>query len=176
MFTRAQKADQIASIAKQFGKAKAAILVYFKGMKVEQVTELRKQLRPVDAEMRVVRNTLAKLALQDFPEIKEALADDFVGTNAVVFAYNNDVSAPAKTLAEFGKKVPHLELKTAVMEGKKLDQNKIKFLATLPAKDVLRAQLLGLFAAPATQFVRLCNEVPSSFVRTLNAYKEKKSE
>lgn len=169
---RAQKATEISGISERFGRAKAAFLVDFKGMTVDQVTNLRRQLFPLQAEMRVVRNTLAKRALKDHPEAEKALASHFVGTNAVVFSYG-DVGVTAKTLSSFSKDVEHLELKFGVMEGKALDRAKIDYLATLPPKEVLQAQLLGVLVAPATKFVRVLSEVPSSFVRVLNAKKEK---
>lgn len=175
MLTRAEKADRISQISASLSRAKATFLVDFNGMDVEQVTDLRKNLRKVDAEMRVVRNTLAKLALKDFPEADKALEGAFVGTNAFVFAYE-DPSASAKALSEFSKTVEALKLKTGVMEGQKLDEGKIKYLATLPGKDELRAQLLSVFMAPATNMVRVMNAVPSGFLNVMNAYKDKKGE
>lgn len=168
MMTRATKEQEIKNLAEKVQKAKAAFLVDFKGMKVEQVTTLRKKLDPVEAEMKVVRNTLAKRALQGFPEIEKALSSAFTGTNAIVFAYG-DVSAAAKTLATFAKDVELLQLKTGVMDNRALDAAKITFLATLPSKDVLRAQFLGVLQAPASKLARTLNEVPASLARVLNA-------
>lgn len=175
MMTRAHKAQQIEALSERFGRAKAAFIVDFKGMDVAQVTTLRKSLIPLNAEMKVVRNTLVRLALKNHPEAEQAIKDEFVGTNAVVFAYD-DVSASAKALSEFSKEVEALQLKSGVMEGEKLDSGKIKYLSTLPSKEVLRAQLLGTFMAPATSFARVLNAVPSGFLNVLNAYKDTKSE
>ncbi|MGE0633681.1 MAG: 50S ribosomal protein L10 [Pseudobdellovibrionaceae bacterium] len=172
MITRADKVQEIKEITEKFSKAKAAFLIDFKGMKVEQVTSLRKKLFPLDSEMRVVRNTLAKRALKDFPEMETALAKSFKGTNAIVYAYG-DISAAAKTIADFAKDVEVLQLKTGAMDGKALSADGIKYLATLPPKEVLRAQLLGLFQAPAGKFVRTLAAVPSGFVRVLAAHKDK---
>ncbi len=172
MITRADKAQEIALLSERFGKAKAAFIVDFKGMTVEQVTSLRKKLHPVESEMKVVRNTLALRALMDHPKSQEAMKNSFAGTNAVVFAYG-DASASAKALSDFAKDVEQLQLKSGVMEGKGLDANGIKALASLPGKDVLRAQLLGLFQAPMAKFVRVLNAVPSGFVRVLAAHQEK---
>ncbi len=173
MMTRAQKVQEIQVLSEKFGKSKAAFLVNFIGMNVEQVTDLRKKLIPLDSEMRVVRNTLAKLALKDHPEMDEAISSEFVGNNAVVFAYD-DASAPAKALSEYSKNVEALVLKAGVMDGKGLDENGVKYLATLPSKEELQAKLLGTLMAPMSKFVRTLNEVPGSFVRTLNAYKDTK--
>jgi len=173
MMTRAQKVQEIQTLSDKFGKSKAAFLVDFIGMNVEEATTLRKTLTPLNAEMRVVRNTLAKLALKDHPEMSEAISGEFVGNNAVVFAYE-DVSSPAKALSEFSKDVEALKLKVGVMEGKALDANGVKYLATLPSKEELQAMLLSTFLAPMSKLVRTFNEVPSSFARTLNAYKDTK--
>lgn len=172
MMTRADKQTKISNLSDKFSRAKAAFLVDFKGMKVEQVTTLRKQLHPVESEMQVVRNTLAVKALEKYPQASAAISKFFVGTNAIVFAYG-DVTASAKVLAEFAKGVELLQLKTGVMDGAHLDAEKIKFLSTLPGKDVLRAQFLGLLQAPMSKFVGTLNAVPSGFARVLAAKQEK---
>lgn len=169
---RSEKTQEISELSERFSKAKAAFIVDFKGMNVEQVTSLRKKLRPVGAEMKVVRNTLAKRALMEHPATQGALSDSLVGTNAVVFAYD-EAAGPAKLLSDFAKDVEQFQLKLGVMDGNKLDTEMIKYLATLPSKDVLRAQLLGALAAPMSKFVGTLNAVPSGFARLLNARLQK---
>lgn len=173
MMTKADKAQEITQISERFARAKAAFLVDFKGMSVEKVTDLRKQLNPIKSEMRVVRNTLAIRALKDHPGAESALKDRFVGTNAIVFAYD-DASASAKLLSEFAKNVEELQLKSGVMDNKALDEAKIKYLATLPSKEQLRAQFLGTLQAPMAKFVRTLEAVPGGFARVLSAYKDTK--
>ena len=168
LITKEQKSAEISSLSEKFGKAKAAFLVDYKGMTVEQVTTLRKKLGTGGSEMKVVRNTLALRALQDHKESFEAMKDAFIGTNAVVFAYE-DASASAKALTDFAKDVELLQLKSGLMDGKQLNAASVKALASLPGKDVLRAQLLGLLQAPAAKFVRTLNAVPSGFARVLQA-------
>ena len=174
MLTRSQKAEEIARLSECLGKAKAAFLVDFKGMNVEQVTTLRKSLYPIQSEMKVVRNTLAKRALGDHPDIEPCLSEHFVGTNAIVFSYG-DVGASAKQLTKFSGEVESLVIKAGVMDGKGLDKAQIKYLSELPSKEELQAKLLGTLQAPASKFVRLLNEVPSSFARLLAAYKDSKA-
>ncbi|MBX2995871.1 MAG: 50S ribosomal protein L10 [Bdellovibrionaceae bacterium] len=168
MMTRSTKEQEIKALAEKFNKAKAAFIVDFKGMKVEQVTQLRKKLHPVESEMKVVRNTLARRALKDHPEMEKAISGSFKGTNAIVFAYG-DVSASAKLLSTFSKDVELLQLKTGVMDNQAMDAGRINYLATLPTKDVLRAQFLGVLQAPASKLARTLNEVPASLARVLNA-------
>lgn len=172
MITREEKAREIAALSEKFGKAKAAFLVDFKGMTVEQVTNLRKKLHPVESEMKVVRNTLAIRALMDHPKSEPVLKDAFVGTNAIVFAYG-DASASAKAVSDFAKDVEQMQVKSGVMDGSKLDANGIKALASLPSKEVLRAQLLGVLQAPMSKFLGTLNAVPSGFVRVLASHRDK---
>lgn len=157
MITRADKEQEVKAIELKMSKAKGAFIVDFKGMKVEQVTNLRKKLNASESEMKVVRNTLAKRALKAYPAAQKAFDSSLKGTNALVFSYG-EVNATAKTLADFAKDVEVLQIKTGLMGEEHLDEGKIKFLATLPGKDQLRAQLLAVFQAPATQLARCLNE------------------
>lgn len=172
MLTRARKAEMIKDLSDKFAKSKATFLVDFKGMNVEQVTNLRKTLSGVGAELKVVRNTLAKRALSDHPDSESALSGKMVGTNAFVFAYE-EAPAPAKAITEFSKDVEALQIKTGVMGGEALDENKIKFLSTLPGKDELRAKLLGTLQAPATQLARVIQAVPQGMLTVLQAKVDK---
>lgn len=171
---RARKEQEIADISEKFSRATAAFLVDFKGMNVEQVTNLRKKLHATKSEMRVVRNTLAKRALKDYPAQDKALEGGFIGTNAIVFAYG-DASASAKSLAEFGKDVETLDIKLGVMDGQALDRDMIKYLATLPPLEVLRAQFLGTLAAPMQKFVSTLAAPGTQFVSLLKAYENKQA-
>lgn len=157
MITRADKEQEIKLLTDKLAKSKGAFVVDFKGMKVEQVTTLRKKLYTSDSEMKVVRNTLAKRALKDFPKVDEALNKSFKGTNALVFSFG-EVNATAKVLAEFAKDVEVLQIKTGVMDGEALNDAKIKFLATLPGKNELRAMFLGVLNAPGSKLARCLNE------------------
>lgn len=153
MITRAIKEQEVKSLAEKFAKSKGAFIVDFKGMKVEQVTSLRKKLHQSESEMKVIRNTLAKRALKSHPEADKALSSSMKGTNAIVFSYG-EINATAKTLADFAKDVEVLQIKTGMMDGEALDANRIKFLATLPGKDQLRAQFLAVLKAPAAKLAR----------------------
>ena len=124
LITREDKQQEVTSLSDKFGRSKAAFLVDYKGMDVESITKLRKQLHPIKSEMKVVRNTLAIRALESHPALKSALSDKFVGTNAIVFAYE-DPSASAKALSKFGEEVDAFDLKTGVMDGAALDKASI---------------------------------------------------
>lgn len=155
--TRATKELEVKGLTEQLSKSKGAFVVDFKGLKVEQVTSLRKLLNKSESEMKVVRNTLARRALKDFPKLDEAIGTSMKGTNALVFSFG-EVNATAKALADFAKDNEFLQIKTGVMDGEKLDDAKIKFLATLPGKDQLRAMFLGVLQAPGSKLARCLNE------------------
>ncbi len=173
MMTRDEKGKEVSAISERFGRAKAAFLVDFKGMDVESVTRLRKALVPLSSEMRVVRNTLAKRALAEHPQMGP-LKEHFLGTNAIVFAYE-DPTAIAKSLTQFAGEMEALQVKTGVMDGEALDEAKIKFLATLPSKVELQAQLLGVLQAPMSKMLGTLQAASAGFVRVLSAYKDKQS-
>jgi len=154
MITRADKEQQVKAIVDRFAKAKGAFIVDYKGIKVEQVTNLRKKLVKSDAEMKVVRNTLAKRAFADKPDWAKAFDTSMKGMNAIVFSYG-EMSVTAKVLADFAKDVEVLQLKTGIMEGEALDIAKIKVLANLPSKDQLRSMLLAVFKEPAAKLARV---------------------
>lgn len=157
MITRATKEQQVKFLTEQFVKARGAFIVDFKGMKVEQVTNLRKKLNQSESEMKVVRNTLAKRAFKDHPAVEKALSGSMTGTNAIVFSFG-EVNATAKVLADFAKDVEVLQIKTGMMDGEALDDTKIKFLATLPGKNELRAMFLGVLQAPGSKLARCLAE------------------
>ncbi len=175
LITREDKQQEVTALSERFGRSKAAFLVDFKGMDVESMVKLRKQLKPINSEMKVVRNTLAIRALADHPTLKPTLEGKLVGTNAIVFVFE-DPSAAAKALSKFGEEVEAFEMKSGVMDGALLDKAGIKVLATLPGKNELRAQMLGVLSAPMTKFLGTMQAVPGGFVRVLAAYKDTKAE
>lgn len=164
MITRADKEQQVKVIADMFAKSKGAFIVDFKGIKVEQVTELRKKLIKSESEMKVVRNTLAKRAFKNHSGAELAFDTVMKGTNAIVFSYG-EVNQTAKVLSDFAKDVEVLQIKKGMMDGEALDEAKVKFLASLPGKDQLRSQLLAVFKEPAAKLARV-----------LDAYVKKQSE
>ncbi len=175
LITREDKQREVTALSERFAKTKAAFLVDYKGMDVESMVKLRKQLKPLNSEMKVVRNTLAIRALADHPTLKPVLESKLTGTNAIVFAFE-DPSAAAKALSKFGEEVEAFELKYGVMDGAALDKAGIKYLATLPGKNELRAMLLGTFAAPMTKLLGTMQAVPGGFVRVVAAYKDTKKD
>ncbi len=146
----------------------SVVLTDYRGMTVEQMYELRRECDKVGAGYRVVKNTLAKLAIAGTDY--EFLGEAFQGT--VGIAYSDDPVAPAKVLSGFGKKATELSIKLGYLDGNRLAPADIDALAKLPSKDELRGQLLRVFNAPASRLVRLLNALPQNMLGVLNARKD----
>jgi len=170
---RATKQSEIENLTDKFQRSVACFIADYKGMNVEQITTLRKELRSQkDVEMKVVKNSLAIRALQS-QSYSSALADSLIGTNAIVFAFK-DPSGPAKSLVKFSNEFEHLRVKVGVLKGQKMDEKQIKALAQLPSREVLLGMLMGSMNAPASNLVGVMAAIPRSILNVLNAVKVKK--
>ena len=145
MKTRAQKAEEIAELTQEIGKANNAFLIDFKGITVPQVTELRKQVRETKSGYLVVKNTLALLALKDSPIV--AMREQFSGPTAIAFNAN-DAVVLAKALTKFAKDVPAVRFKGALLNGQVVPAEQIQAIASLPTREELVAKLLFLLQSP----------------------------
>lgn len=168
---KAEKQAMVEYLSTQFAKAQAAFLTDYRGLNVEQISSLRNQLEELGTEFRVVKNTLAKIAAKG--TIIEQCADQLQGPNAIALVYE-DPAAAAKALVEFAKKEDKLEVKSGVLGETLLNEAQIAHLASLPGKDVLRAQLLGTMNAVPGGLVNVLSGVLRSLVQVLNAIQESK--
>ena len=145
--------DEIAGFLKD---AKGAVLVDYRGLTVEQDTQLRKQLREAGVVYKVYKNTLIKRAIAGTEF--EALCAELDGPTAIAISAD-DATAPARILYNFGKTAEALELKSGVVEGTYYDAKGISLIATIPSRDELLAKFLGSIQSPVTNFARVIKQI-----------------
>ncbi len=160
----------VAEVSDAMSNAQAAVLAEYRGLSVAQMTALRSQAREAGVYVRILKNTLAKRVVEgsDF----ECLSDHFVGP--IALAASEDPVAVAKVMNNFAKDNDILQIKVGAMNGAEMSTQQIADLAKLPSREELLAKLMGTMQAPITKLAQTLNEVPSKFVRTLNAYQASK--
>ncbi len=139
----------VEEIKEKFSAAKSAVLVDYRGLTVEEATELRSKFREAGVEYKVYKNNLVKLAIKDTSF--ESLSQDLTGPNAIAFGIE-DAVVPAKIVKEFAKTHKNLELKSGVVEGNYCNLEQILQIAELPSKEVLIGRFLGSVKAPISNF------------------------
>jgi large subunit ribosomal protein L10 len=165
-----EKKEVVAEVCARLAKAQAVVLAEYRGLPVEQITVLRSQARASGVYLRVLKNTLARRAVQGTPF--EKLADQMVGPLA--YGISDDPVAAAKVLHAYAKGNDKLVIKGGAMPNQVLTAKEVGNLANLPGREQLLATLLGTMQAPVAKFVQTLNEVPSKFVRTLAAVRDQK--
>jgi large subunit ribosomal protein L10 len=164
------KKEVVAEVSQRLAKAQAIVLAEYRGLGVEQITALRKQARASGVYLRVLKNTLARRAVQGTPF--EKLADQMVGPLA--YGISDDPITAAKVLHTYAKGNDKLVIKGGAMANQVLSAKEVGQLATMPSREELLAKLLGTMQAPIAKFVQTLNEVPGRFVRTVAAVRDQK--
>jgi large subunit ribosomal protein L10 len=165
-----QKQAMVAEVSARLAGAQAVIVAEYRGLDVERATQLRSKARQAGLYLRVLKNTLARRAVQGTPF--EKLSDAMVGP--LMYGISTDPVACAKVLSEFAKDNEQFVIKAGAMPNTRMSPEDVKALAALPSREQLLATLMGTLQAPMAKLVRTMNEVPGKFVRTLAAYKDQK--
>ena len=163
-----EKKQIVKELADKMQNAASVVFVDYKGITVAEDTKLRTDLRNAGVEYAVVKNTLARFAVNQIGY--EGLTPILEGTTAL--ATSSDLVAPAKILSEFAKKNKSFKIKAGFVEGRIIDVDEVNNLAELPSKEVLIAKVLGGFNAPIAGFANVLNGTLRGLVVALNAIKE----
>lgn len=156
MGNREEKQAKVQEIKEKINKAQAIIMADYRGLTVEEDTELRRKFREAGVEYRVLKNTLTSIAAKEAGI--EGLDQYLSGPTSFAFGYE-DPTAPARILNDFAKDHKKLELKGGFVQGKIFDLNMVKELATIPPREVLIAKLLGSIKSPLSNFAYLVNAI-----------------
>lgn len=161
----------VAEVADVANQALSVVAADYRGLTSAEMTDLRAKARETGVHLKIVRNTLARLAFTGTPY--ECLNDSLVGPVILAFA-DEDPGATARLMRDFGKEHDQLNVKSLSLGGKALDAQQLEAVANLPTRDQALAQLLSVMQAPIAKFVRTLAEPHAKLVRTLAAVRDKK--
>ncbi|HJL61538.1 MAG TPA: 50S ribosomal protein L10 [Pseudomonadales bacterium] len=168
-----EKQAIVAEVNETASNALSAVMADYRGVSVEDMTELRKQAREQSVHLRVVRNTLAKRAFEgtEFECMNEVL----LGPNILAFSLE-DPGAGARVFKDFAKENDEFEIRALSVGGKLLPVEQLDVLAKLPTRDQALAMLMSVMIAPVTKLTRTLNEVPSKVTRAVAAVRDQKQQ
>lgn len=163
-----QKIQLVSDLNNTFSTNAIAVVFHYHGLTVAEITELRRKIRASSGHMKIAKNKLVKIAIKDTEF--DCLEQFLTGPTAI--AYSND-PAFVKAISEFAKTNEAMKIVGGALNGKSLNAQGVKVLATLPSLDELRAKIIGTINAPATKIAGVLNAVPSQIARVVNAYATK---
>jgi large subunit ribosomal protein L10 len=142
---KAEKQQIVDFLGEQFRSIDSAFLIDYQGLKVVEATDLRRKIREIDGHYVVVKNTLAMLAAKE--TILEQLESHFQGPTAIAY-HSKDVVGLAKLLTEINKLHPSFKFKAALVEGRVVQADEIKTIASMPSREMMLSNLLALLLSP----------------------------
>ena len=166
-----EKKAVVAEVSAEFSGAQTVVVAEYRGITVENMTQLRAQARKEGVYLRVLKNTLVRRAVADTPFA--GIADQLVGPLA--YGISKDPVAAAQVMHEFAKTNDKFVVKAGAMPNFIMSAKDVGNLASMPSREELLSKLLGTMQAPIAQFVRTLNEVPTKFVRGLAAVRDKQA-
>ncbi len=164
------KIDEVQNLSEKLQKKRNIILTNYSGIKVKDLSELRRKLRAKGCEYKVVKNNLFKRAVKD--TIGVDIDKHLVGPVGVVFS-ENDLSEPAKVLKDFNKEIEVFKFSVGVMDNVVYTGEQVRRIADLPSKEVLLSQTMSLINGPGTKIAIGINQIMASLARGINAVAEK---
>jgi len=170
---RTEKSELVERLHGELKETKAVFVTDYMGLTVEEISQLRGQIRAVGGKYQVVKNTLLKRASEGTGAT--GLSPYLEGPTAVAMAFADPV-ALAKALVDFAKKNEKLEIQGGVLGEQVLSLQDVRDLATMPSREVLLARLLGTLNAPASNFVGVCAAMVRQLLYALKAIEEKKNQ
>ena len=168
-----EKVTAVEDLRQRFAGVKTVLLAEYRGLTVQQISELRKQLRAVSAQYKVVKNRLAKIAISS-SEL-ESLTPHLTGPVGFIVSKDDPV-AVAKAVATFARTNQALTIKIGYVEGRLMPPDGVKALAELPSKEALRSQLVGAIQGPLAQLVGLLQAPQRELVYVLEQHAKSASE
>lgn len=169
MITKDQKAKILEDLKDKVARQKAIVFIDFTGLKVKDISRLRKELKKNQNEMKVAKKTLLNLALKN--QNLEIAKDKLPGEVALILGYADEVS-PARTVYQFSKTNPALKILGGFLENKFKEIEEIIALAQLPSREELLARLVGSVASPMTGFVRVLQGNIKGLIQVLSQIKK----
>ncbi len=170
---RQEKQQEVEQLKQDFEKIQSAFLVDFRGMKVPDATELRRQIHKTQGHFKVVRNTLAAIAVKDLP--MKVLAGFFTGPTGIAFT-SEDAASLAKVLNNTAKENPNLVIKAGYLEGVLIEAKRIGEIANLPSRLQLQGQVVGLLASPLRRLLWVLNGTIQKFLVVLSEIQKNRPE
>jgi len=170
--TREQKEKLVAQYKDILNRNTALIFTEYSGLSVKELEELRGRIREIGGEFYVVKNSLAKRAIEDIglPQLEGGLD----GPTAIGVT-DEDVTGLAKAIVDLARATKVVQVKGAVIDGEIFDSARVKILAALPPMPVIQAQLLSVLQAPASQIARALSGSVRQVVSVVKAYSEKEA-
>lgn len=168
----AEKQAVVAEVADVAGSALSAVAAEYRGLSVSQLTDLRAKARENGVYVRVVKNTLARLAVKGTEF--ECMNDRLSGPLMLAFS-KEDPGSAARLFRDFAKENDQLVITVGAVGGETIDAGDIGKLANLPTRDEAIAQLMSVMQAPVAKLARTLNEVPGKLVRTVEAVRLSKA-
>ncbi len=170
---RSEKEQIIAGVQEKIARAKGMFLTDFQGITVEQVTELRREFRKSGIDYQVVKNTLARKALENVTGF-DAVYKNLAGPTGIAFSYDDPIS-PAKIIKKFADKTEKLRCKACVIDKQVYEGSRLDEFAKLPSRNEVISAIIGSVQSPASGIVGVLNAVARDLVSVIDAIEKKKA-